>query len=75
MWALGNIAGDSARLRDLVLSNNALTPLLRQVFFDVYAGFGISLITHPPQCTVGSQYDSDFDAAECYLDALQFLQV
>ena len=31
VWALGNIAGDSARLRDLVLSNNALTPLLRQV--------------------------------------------
>ncbi|KAJ1476298.1 armadillo-type protein, partial [Baffinella frigidus] len=31
VWALGNIAGDSAKLRDLVLSNNALMPLLRQL--------------------------------------------
>jgi importin subunit alpha-1 len=31
VWALGNIAGDSAKLRDLVLSHNALSPLLRQL--------------------------------------------
>mmetsp|Transcript_11535 Transcript_11535/g.27665 ORF Transcript_11535/g.27665 Transcript_11535/m.27665 type:complete len:523 (+) Transcript_11535:157-1725(+) len=31
VWALGNIAGDSAKLRDLVLSHNALMPLLRQL--------------------------------------------
>lgn len=27
VWALGNIAGDSARLRDLVLSHGAMGPL------------------------------------------------
>ena len=31
MWALGNIAGDSAKLRDLVLGAEALMPLLRQL--------------------------------------------
>jgi len=31
VWALGNIAGDSPKLRDLVLSSNALEPLLRQL--------------------------------------------
>jgi len=31
VWALGNIAGDSPRCRDLVLSMNALPPLLEQV--------------------------------------------
>jgi len=31
VWALGNIAGDSAKLRDLVLQNQALMPLLRQL--------------------------------------------
>jgi len=30
VWALGNIAGDSPPCRDLVLSHNALYPLLRQ---------------------------------------------
>ena len=28
MWALGNIAGDSPRFRDIVLRSNALPPLL-----------------------------------------------
>lgn len=28
MWALGNVAGDSPRCRDLVLSHGALMPLL-----------------------------------------------
>jgi importin subunit alpha-1 len=31
VWALGNIAGDSAALRDEVLNHNALMPLLRQL--------------------------------------------
>ena len=31
VWALGNIAGDSAALRDEVLHHNALMPLLRQL--------------------------------------------
>ena len=31
VWALGNIAGDSAKLRDLVLQAEALMPLLRQL--------------------------------------------
>ncbi|GBF97449.1 importin alpha [Raphidocelis subcapitata] len=31
VWALGNIAGDSPRCRDLVLSMNALPPLLEQL--------------------------------------------
>jgi len=31
VWALGNIAGDSATLRDLVLKAQALMPLLRQL--------------------------------------------
>uniref|UniRef100_A0A7S0I2R3 Importin subunit alpha n=1 Tax=Hanusia phi TaxID=3032 RepID=A0A7S0I2R3_9CRYP len=31
VWALGNIAGDSAKLRDMVLAQNALMPLLRQL--------------------------------------------
>ncbi|KIY97690.1 Importin subunit alpha-1 [Monoraphidium neglectum] len=31
VWALGNIAGDSPRCRDLVLSLNALPPLLEQL--------------------------------------------
>jgi importin subunit alpha-1 len=31
VWALGNIAGDSPRCRDLVLNMNALPPLLEQV--------------------------------------------
>ena len=31
VWALGNIAGDSAKLRDDVLTHNALMPLLRQL--------------------------------------------
>jgi len=30
VWALGNIAGDSPQYRDLVLKNNALSPLLTQ---------------------------------------------
>lgn len=31
MWALGNIAGDSAKCRDLVLEHGALPPLLEQL--------------------------------------------
>eukprot|EP00281_Chroomonas_sp_CCMP1168_P028548 CAMPEP_0206254502 /NCGR_PEP_ID=MMETSP0047_2-20121206/23725_1 /ASSEMBLY_ACC=CAM_ASM_000192 /TAXON_ID=195065 /ORGANISM="Chroomonas mesostigmatica_cf, Strain CCMP1168" /LENGTH=515 /DNA_ID=CAMNT_0053680793 /DNA_START=170 /DNA_END=1717 /DNA_ORIENTATION=+ len=31
VWALGNIAGDSAKLRDMVLNHQALMPLLRQL--------------------------------------------
>lgn len=31
VWALGNVAGDSPRCRDLVLSNGALIPLLAQL--------------------------------------------
>ena len=31
MWALGNVAGDSPRCRDLVLSHGALVPLLAQL--------------------------------------------
>ncbi|CAN6552893.1 unnamed protein product [Malus baccata var. baccata] len=31
VWALGNVAGDSPRCRDLVLGNGALLPLLSQV--------------------------------------------
>eukprot|EP00958_Prasinococcus_capsulatus_P002387 scaffold207_cov409-Prasinococcus_capsulatus_cf.AAC.92 len=31
VWALGNIAGDSPKCRDLVLSNNAMGPLLQQL--------------------------------------------
>lgn len=31
MWALGNVAGDSPKCRDLVLSNGALNPLLAQL--------------------------------------------
>lgn len=31
MWALGNVAGDSPRCRDLVLSQGALLPLLSQL--------------------------------------------
>jgi len=31
VWALGNIAGDSAKFRDEVLNHNALIPLLRQL--------------------------------------------
>lgn len=31
VWALGNIAGDSHQCRDLVLSKNALQPLLEQL--------------------------------------------
>lgn len=31
VWALGNIAGDSPKCRDLVLSHNALGPLLSQL--------------------------------------------
>lgn len=30
VWALGNVAGDSPKCRDLVLSNGALMPLLAQ---------------------------------------------
>jgi importin subunit alpha-6/7 len=31
VWALGNIAGDSPKCRDLVLDAGALTPLLEQL--------------------------------------------
>jgi hypothetical protein len=31
VWALGNVAGDSPKCRDLVLSNGALMPLLAQL--------------------------------------------
>jgi hypothetical protein len=31
VWALGNIAGDSAKCRDLVLDHGALDPLLEQL--------------------------------------------
>lgn len=31
VWALGNIAGDSPKCRDLVLNTNALQPLLEQL--------------------------------------------
>ena len=31
MWALGNIAGDSPKCRDLVLESGALVPLLGQL--------------------------------------------
>jgi len=31
VWALGNIAGDSPKCRDLVLESNALVPLLSQL--------------------------------------------
>lgn len=31
VWALGNVAGDSPRCRDLVLGNGALIPLLSQL--------------------------------------------
>ena len=31
VWALGNIAGDSVKMRDEVLNHNVLTPLLRQL--------------------------------------------
>ena len=31
VWALGNVAGDSPRCRDLVLSHGALVPLLAQL--------------------------------------------
>lgn len=31
VWALGNIAGDSPKCRDLVLETNALPPLLEQL--------------------------------------------
>ncbi|XP_042055246.1 importin subunit alpha-2-like [Salvia splendens] len=31
VWALGNVAGDSPRCRDLVLNNGALVPLLAQL--------------------------------------------
>lgn len=31
MWALGNVAGDSPRCRDLVLNHGALIPLLAQL--------------------------------------------
>ena len=31
VWALGNIAGDSPKCRDLVLSHNAMLPLLAQL--------------------------------------------
>ena len=31
VWALGNIAGDSPKCRDLVLSHNAMIPLLGQL--------------------------------------------
>lgn len=31
VWALGNVAGDSPKCRDLVLANGALLPLLAQL--------------------------------------------
>lgn len=31
VWALGNVAGDSPRCRDLVLGNGAMAPLLAQL--------------------------------------------
>ena len=31
VWALGNIAGDSPKCRDMVLAQNALGPLLEQL--------------------------------------------
>lgn len=31
VWALGNIAGDSPRCRDLVLGHGALAPLMEQL--------------------------------------------
>lgn len=31
VWALGNVAGDSPKCRDLVLSHGALMPLLAQL--------------------------------------------
>jgi hypothetical protein len=31
VWALGNVAGDSPKCRDLVLSHGALIPLLAQL--------------------------------------------
>jgi importin subunit alpha-6/7 len=31
VWALGNIAGDSPKCRDLVLEAGAMTPLLEQL--------------------------------------------
>jgi importin subunit alpha-1 len=37
VWALGNLAGDSSRIRDIVLSANALPPLLA-LFDDRIAG-------------------------------------
>ena len=33
IWALGNIAGDSAKARDIILSHDILSPLLRLVHF------------------------------------------
>ena len=31
MWALGNVAGDSPKYRDLVLSHGIMIPLLNQL--------------------------------------------
>jgi hypothetical protein len=47
VWALGNIAGDSPRCRDLVLSLNALPPLLEQV------GVGWGRVARGRACVAG----------------------
>lgn len=36
VWALGNVAGDSARCRDTVLAAGVLPPLLELVHFIIY---------------------------------------
>lgn len=53
VWALGNIAGDSPRCRDLVLSMNALPPLLEQArgtgMGRVHCAFGAGSAASAPQ--------------------------
>jgi importin subunit alpha-6/7 len=41
VWALGNIAGDSPELRDYVLSNNALIPLVYHVRYFLTIAYSI----------------------------------
>nr|UXY87329.1 importin alpha [Cryptomonas sp.] len=39
VWALGNIAGDSCEYRDLVLQENILCPLLKQIYLTCRVSF------------------------------------
>ncbi len=61
VWALGNIAGDSPRGRDYVLSQGVMKPLLDNLI-EVRGNF----LSHSLDCP-------RFDGSQCHLDFVQLV--